>query len=262
MDHGASGETCGDSASPVGAEGQYGKCLARAPTPASVTDLVEQVTEQTELERLARRMYEETFDLMKDPRLGKVARGKVTLLYGPPMVRPDIALVSFQGGAADRSPSRRSWPERLLYLDDAFDFGKVLRDQFATAGLFETLEERTVAMAACFPEAPAGEAGLWSVRGGPRAEWREFSSTWVRRMLAVMEPRAVLVIGKKASDSLGLSAFWRDAIYRNSDRHMVFGRAEIAGCPSVFCHHLSQGWDRPGVQRCLDEIKRIVRDRA
>ena len=88
MDHGASGETCGDSASPVGAEGQYGKCLARAPTPASVTDLVEQVTEQTELERLARRMYEETFDLMKDPRLGKVARGKVTLLYGPPMVRP------------------------------------------------------------------------------------------------------------------------------------------------------------------------------
>ena len=77
-----------------------------------------------------------------------------------------------------------------------------------------------------------------------------------------MEPRAVLVIGKKASDSLGLSAFWRDAIYRNSDRHMVFGRAEIAGCPSVFCHHLSQGWDRPGVQRCLDEVKRIVRDRA
>ena len=216
------------------------------------------MTEQAELERLAHRMYDETFELLKDPRLRKVARGKLTLFYGPPMVRPDIALVSFQGGAADRSPSRRSWPERLLYLDDTFDFGKVLRDQFAAAGLFETLQERTVAMAACFPEAPTSEAGLWSVKRGPRAEWREFSSSWVRRMLAVMEPRTVLVIGKKASDSLGLSASWNDMIRRKSDGHMVFGRAEIGRCPAVFCHHLSQGWDGPGVQRCLEEVKRIV----
>ena len=85
--------------------------------------------QQAELERLAKRMYSETFKRIEDPVLGRVAKGKVTLLYGPPMVRPDVALVSFQGGGGDRSPSRRTWPKRLLYLDDAFAFGRALCKQ-------------------------------------------------------------------------------------------------------------------------------------
>ena len=128
------------------------------------------MTRQADMERLARRMYDETFDRSEDPDLEGVAKDRVTVLFGPPMLRPDVALVSFQGGAGDKTPSPRTWTERLVYLDDKFKFGQALRAQFQAAGLRETLETRTVAMAACFPEAPVSEAGRWCAKQGPNGE--------------------------------------------------------------------------------------------
>ena len=215
--------------------------------------------QQRELEYLAKQMYEEVFQRLEDPVLREVVRDRITVMFGPPMVRPDVAIVSFQGGAGDRSPSMRTWPPRLAYLDDEFNFGKVLRHQFRKAGLYETLEHRTVAMAACFPEAPSGEAALWARQTGPRAQWREFSSHWVRRMLRAMRPRVVLVLGKNASMSVDLEGRWRDEKRRDSDRHRVFGRAEIEGCPAIYCHHPSQGLSGPWAQECLADLGRVLR---
>ena len=216
--------------------------------------------QQEKLERLARVMYKKTCKRTKDPDwAGVLHNNKVTLLYGPPMVRPDVALVSFQGGCEDRSASRQTWPERLLYLNDDYRCGRILRCQFGCAGLGEMLEKRTVAMAACFPEAPGAQADKWSRgKSGPRAEWRKFSSDWVRRMLQAMRPRTVLVFGTKASEVLELADAWCDREYRDSDRHLVYGRAAIEGCPAVYCHHLSQGASGVSVQKCLHEVKRIV----
>ena len=216
------------------------------------------MTRQTDVERLARRMYDETFDRIEDPDLRGVAKDRVTVLFGPPMLRPDVALVSFQGGAGDKTPSPRTWPERLVYLDDKFKFGQALRAQFQAAGLRETLETRTVAMAACFPEAPVSEAGRWCAKRGPRARWREFSSSWVRRMLRAMRPRAVIVFGTRASQALGLDEAWREVARRDSNNHMDYGRAEIEGCPAVFCHHSSQGYSACWVQKCLGEVRGII----
>lgn len=203
-----------------------------------------------QVECLARQMYGETFERLDDPRLREVVRDKVTVMYGPPMVRPDLALVSFQGGAGDRTRSARSWPDRLVYLDDDFYFGRTLRRQCSLAGLDETLEERTVAMPACFPEAPRAEAGLWIAKSGARAEWRAFSVAWVTRMLAAMSPRAVLVLGMNASRAMGMEGVWRDQ--RHDARNWrAFGRAEVSGCPAIYCQHLSQGWKREHVQTSL-----------
>ena len=201
-------------------------------------------------------MYRQVFNRLEGC-AGEAPR-KITVLYGPPLVRPDVFVVSFQGGGEDTSPSRRTWPERLLYLDDPYRFGTALRKHFREAGLFETLEKRTVAMAACFPEAPASEAGRWMAKRGPKAEWREFSTKWVRRMLRAMRPRVVLVFGGKTSEALGLKEKWREAGWRDSDGHMVYGRAELEGCPAVYCHHLSQGYSTVEVQKCLAEVKRLV----
>lgn len=216
--------------------------------------------EQEELKRLASRMYCEIFQRLEDPRMREVVNHKVTAMYGPPMVRPDVALVSFQGGGGDDSPSRRTWPGRLLYLDDHFAFGRTLRRQFDDAGLDEVLRERTVAMAACFPEARTSESGRWTSKSGPRAEWREFSSAWVRRMLAAMRPRAVLVFGTKASLALGLEERWRN-VEQDSRGWRAFGRATIEDCPAVYCQHLSQGWMRRWVQMSLREVACLVRKR-
>ncbi len=196
-------------------------------------------------------MYDEAFS-----RLDEVA-SKITVLYGPPLVQPDVFLVSFQGGGQDSSPSRRTWPKRLLYLDDTYRFGTQLRKGFRDAGLFETLEKRTVAMAACFPEARSSEADSWMVKQGPKAEWRVFSTNWVKRMLCATRPRVVLVIGSKASKALGLEDVWCDVEWRRG-AGMVYGHAEIEGFPAVYCHHLSQGASTDGVQKCLAEVKRLV----
>ena len=214
---------------------------------------------QKELERLAKRMYDEVFQRLEDPALQAVVKDKVTVMFGPPMVRPDVAIVSFQGGAGDRSPSRRTWPPRLAYLDGEPTFSQTLRRQFHKAGLYEMLEQRTVALAACFPEAPAHESRLWMATTGPRAQWREFSSRWVRRMLRAMHPRAILVVGQKASSALDLEGGWRDEERRASDGHRVFGRAEIEGSPALYCHHLSQGFSEHWAQMCLTDLGRSVR---
>ena len=217
------------------------------------------MTEQHELEQLAKCMYKEAFSRLDERRAREVA-SKITVLYGPPLVRPDVFLVSFQGGGKDSSPSRRTWPKRLLYLDDPYPFGKALRKHFCDAGLFETLEKRTVAMPACFPEAPAIEASRWDrVQHGPRAEWRVFSAKWVKQMLRAMRPRVVLVVGSKASRALELDDAWRDVEKgRSVKAGKVYGHAKIEGIPAVYCHHLSQGARTDDVQKCLDEVKRLI----
>ena len=223
------------------------------------------MTNQQELEQLVQRMYRETMERLEDPCWSKVAQ-KVTLLYGPPMVLPDVFLVSFQGGGGDPSPSLRTWPDKLLYLDDHYPdgtprtrddrFGKTLRQNFCDAGLWETLTKRTVAMAACFPE--SAEPERWTDKQGPRAEWRKFSSAWVKCLIAAMRPRVVLVIGEKASKALEVHDEWHDVERRESDRHMVYARMKIEGCPAVYCHHLSQGSAKVEVQKYLRELKRIA----
>ena len=210
-----------------------------------------------QIERLARQMYDETFERLDDPWLREIVRDKVTVMYGPPMVRPDLALVSFQGGGGDRMETARSWPERLLYLDDEFVFGRTLRRQCKLAGLGEVLEKRTVAMAACFPEAPSAEARLWMAKSGATAEWREFSVAWVRKMLAAMLPRAVVVFGKKASQAMELEGQWRDE-QRDARGWRAFGCAEVEGCPTVYCQHLSQGWNGEHVQMSLRWAHRLI----
>ena len=202
--------------------------------------------------------YEETFVRLDDPRPSNVVKHKITVMYGPPMVRPDLALISFQGGGGDRSSSAQIWPKRLVYLEDNFDFGRALRSQCALAGLDETLEKRTVAMAACFPEAPRAQAGLWAAMSAPRAEWRAFSVAWVRKMLAAMSPRAVLIFGMKAKRAMEMQGEWRDE-QRDTRNWRAFGRAEVEVCPAIYCQHLSPGWKREHVQLSLREAACRIR---
>ncbi len=51
-------------------------------------------------------MYREVFNRLEGS-AGEAPR-KITVLYGPPLVRPDVFVVSFQGGGEDTSPSWRT----------------------------------------------------------------------------------------------------------------------------------------------------------
>ena len=139
-------------------------------------------------------------------------------------------------------------PKCLLYLDDGYPFGRWLCNQFRRADIFETLKERTVAMAAYFVE--KGE------RKADPAEWRAFSKKWVRRMIRATQPRVVLVIGSNASKAMELK--WHAVERRCSDLHMVYGRTEVEGFHAVYCHG-RQGASNAGVRKCLDEVGLIAR---
>ena len=90
--------------------------------------------DQDRLEKLVRQAYEEMFALRKLPGMGAVVKNKMTMLYGPPMMRPDLALVSFQGGSEDKSPQLTTWPEQLLYLNDPYRFGPESPTSFQGCG--------------------------------------------------------------------------------------------------------------------------------
>ena len=211
---------------------------------------------QDDLERLAQRAYDEAQELCKQPGMGEVVK-RMTILYGPPRLRPDLALVSFQGGAEDPSPSPTTWPPQLRYLDSPYRFGRNLRRYFGQAGLLQMFESNTVALASVFPEAPACEARKWLAKRGPRARWRQFSSQWTSRLLRAMQPRVILVFGQNASGSLGLEDEWRDAVYAGR-RGRVFARGDMFGSPAVYCHHLSQGYKSKEVAFCLNKVKSLV----
>ncbi|MCY4130323.1 MAG: hypothetical protein OXG15_13910 [Gammaproteobacteria bacterium] len=213
---------------------------------------------QRELEALCSTMYDEIRERSLERSFAAVVKNRITALYGPPMVEPDLLLVSFQGGGEDKTPTKYTWPDELLYLHDDYRFGTRLRKESKRAGLFEVLKRSTVAIAACFPEAHVSEAELWLGKSGPRRDWLEFSTTWLRRLIRAMQPKVVLVVGAKASRALHLENQWLDEEYGRGSVGRVFGRAHIENRPTIFCHHLSQGASTANVQKSLREVVRLL----
>lgn len=90
---------------------------------------------QSKIKQLTARIYDEIFVRLERADLRGVVEHRITAMYGPPIANPDLMLVSFQGRAGDNSPSERTWPEKLRYLDSDYDFGRTLQSQFREAGL-------------------------------------------------------------------------------------------------------------------------------
>jgi hypothetical protein len=208
-----------------------------------------------DFKQVASQAYAETGQLMRDPEMASVVTHGLNILYGPPMLQPDLAIITFQGGGADNT-LQTSWPQRLLYLDDEFPFGTKLREYSECAGLSPILQRSTVAIAAVFPQAPQSEASTWMASTGPKARWREFSVEWTKRLLLVQAPRVILVYGTKASEALNFH--WLDIERKHKQNHMTFGRAIWNDIPAIFSRHLSSGCGRESAVNCLREVKKLL----
>lgn len=213
----------------------------------------------------ATKAYAEARSQLAEPAMAEIVTHGFTILYGPPIQRPDLFLISFQGGGAAPVVYKR-WPERLLYLDDenkrgnAFKFGRNLCFYSRQAGLYRTLETSTVAVPAIFPCGPGDLANCWLKGSGPYARWRRFSVDWVARLVDAFEPKAVVVFGKKAADALGLSPEWRDVEVNPNNNVMTFGRARYRRAEAVYCGHLSQTYVGSAVVRSLRVAAGIARE--
>ena len=210
------------------------------------------------IEELLREAYSNTHEMLNDSTLGSVVQHGLLISYGPPIPKPDLLLLSFQGGGADQVV-QKEWPKKLLYVDSPHKFGKKLRKLCRATGLYTSLETSTMAFPAVFPQAPESEAGRWMNKTGPHPVWRRHSADWVERLVRAIEPKVVIVFGDRASKVFDIR--W-DKIERfHAQNHQTFGVSTFQGAPAVFCHHLSRSKDSEAL-KCFRYAKRLISERS
>jgi len=188
--------------------------LPYADRPARSPGCAEKPTQLPECEGLPDETYKAMFDnlalacrhMLDGPYGRALAPGcGISVLYGAPPPAIDLVMVSLQNHDCERpmfDPAGQPWPERLVHADEASDpfaFGARLRRVFAAHGLTRTLRERTLAINAIYPDAPREEADLWLHGDHARGAWRRFSTTWTALIIEQVRPKAVLLLGRKAS---------------------------------------------------------------
>ncbi|MDQ0323700.1 hypothetical protein QO002_005907 [Pararhizobium capsulatum DSM 1112] len=155
------------------------------PSPASASDTLE-------AEAICRKIYEETRSRYAElaPGLGSAALG-FRILYGPPVVRAPYMFIGFQpGGWKDESYEGQhdSWPDQSWHANAKAPLAKKLQHVFA----IQSVEHTGLNM--IFFRAPTMEA--WhSVPPGLRRELEKFSFERVQRIIAVLRPQHLVVIG-------------------------------------------------------------------
>ena len=188
------------------------------------------------LKELLREAYADTSEKMKVPAMGAVVEKGLIISYGPPISRPDMLLISFQGGANTHRDIHYTWPEKLLYLKSK-RFGAALRNRCRDTCLYRSLERSAMALPAVFPQASDGESGDWGDNAiGAYADWRAHSVHWVKRLTRQIHPKVVIVFGKNASQALGID--WKRK--ERTARGLTFGVSTFEGYPAVFSMHLSR----------------------
>ena len=190
-----------------------------------------------------------------DSELRSVVQHGLLVSYGPPIPEPDLLFLTFQGGG-ECKVIQETWPDKLLYLDDPYRFGKTLRALCRDAGLSASLESSAMAFPAIFPQAPTSEAGRWMKKTGTHSVWRSHSAQWVRQLVDAIRPKVVMVFGPKTSEVFGIR--WEKAEHVHKQGHQTFGESTFQGAPAVFCHHLSMSCPRSEALKCFKRAKRLI----
>ena len=212
-------------------------------------------TGQRKIETLLREAYSETHEMLNAPELGSVVKDGLTLSYGPPIHKPDLLLLSFQGAGDDKTV-QKEWPKKLLYLNDEYSFGPPLRKLCRDAGLLPSLQSLTMALPTVFPQ--ARKADRWEKGPAPYSVWREHSVGWVQRLAKAIRLKVVVVFRVRASRVLDIR--WKKERH-DSRNWRTFGESTFEGAPAVYCQHLSQGYETSAVLRSLRYAKRLLSER-
>lgn len=210
-----------------------------------------------------RSIYDETRAIYqsRSADLGERALG-YRILYGPPVPEPEYLFVGYQpGGKADAvlEQQHRSWPEECEYALDR----QALRAVGWTRPTYALnmqkiwgvcVLRRSTGLNAVFFRSPSMEQ--WSrVQAELRTELEKFSLTRLKRIIEVIRPKRIAVIGLGTFDWLTRRAGLKgrdDALVSPSGRRALVKGGELYGCPTFGVVHLS-GARVSGVE--LDAMK-------
>ena len=197
---------------------------------------------QEALEREVQRIYDAANEYAE---LHGGVRHGMNVLYGPPILKPKVMIVSIQGGAADGKPPQKTWPSRFVDLDRKHPFGSKLIRDFETAGLVDVLSESAVAINIAFPQ--AREFGQWRRTRAAQA-WIEKSADWVRKLLRLMEPAVIITYGSPP--------FFRLVGRR---KRGIVEQTTWNGTPLVACDHLaSRHLSLDARNDAIERVRRLI----
>ena len=199
------------------------------------------INSQRALERDVQRIYEEANDYADLH--GGIQHG-MNVLYGPPILKPKVMIVSVQGGGADGKSPQTTWPSELAYLDGRHEFGRRLIRDFDNAGLGQVLRQSTVATNLAFPQ--AAEFGKWQRTSGAQA-WLEKSASWAKRLIMLMDPTMLLTYGTPSFERL-----------TSKRKRCKVEETQWNGMPLVGCGHLTRGARREERADAMERVKRLI----
>ncbi|MFZ4762962.1 MAG: hypothetical protein ACOYK8_09125 [Alphaproteobacteria bacterium] len=211
---------------------------------------------QAELESKCQAIYDEAADFSY--RYGDVVTHGLNILLGRPIAQAKLMIVSFQGTGDDlgldehTGKPRRTWPEELLYMNEDYPCGDILFQKMQKFGLRDVLLDETVAAHVVFPQSPEAENRPWKGEyktdpDSPYAQWKNFSREKCRELILMVQPSALLVLGREAEKGLNIG---------KHDPH--YGEFELEGIKGIYSHQLSKGWTHEGLDRCFSAVKGLI----
>ena len=106
---------------------------------------VMETSNDQKLKELLREAYADTHEKMKVPAMGEVVKDGLIISYGPPISRPDMLLISFQGELILIGTYMISGP-RDYTTSIAMRFGAALRNRCRDTGLYHSLKHSAMAL--------------------------------------------------------------------------------------------------------------------
>lgn len=205
------------------------------------------------LTKLLREAYRDTHELLVNPEMYSVVANGLLISYGPPIHNPDLLILTFQG-AGDDGITQKEWPSKLLFLNSPYKFGRELRRLCCATGWFRSLQNSAMALPAVFPQSK--KSSVWLKQSDPYARWRRHSVDWVERLTDEIQPKVVMVLGEQTSKALKLE--WKRERRGPGRQGRLFGTSVFRGLPTVYCHHLSQGYDWKEALRCFHYARELL----
>jgi hypothetical protein len=201
--------------------------------------------EQRAAEEICRSIYDETatFYKRKAPRVAGEDLG-YRILYGPPVVHPGYLFLGDQPGGRGtdsvRTDQLQGCPTECEYGLDKRELRKAGWKSTKLAVNMQKIWgvpvlKKSTGLNAIFFRAPRDE---WPrLETGLRIELEKFSLERARRIIEILQPKRLVVIGFKTFRPLATSAHRQVEVWRNG-RSLV-ERSEIWGVPAFGVIHLS-----------------------
>jgi len=204
---------------------------------------------ELDIDGIISEIYKDTHELWNEYKkyMGPAQHFGFKILYGPATLEPSVFIVGLQPGGDDlhaTDDERMGPPSHNEYLSQSWILANVLRRRLGIKYL-----ERSVGANVNFFRAPNWE--FWTKKVSPLARDRleSFSLYQLRRLISVLKPTQILILGWEAMFQLVGGSFEELLADKmtSSGRRRLLKAGSFEGIPAFAIPHPSSAWRNPPV---------------